>query len=174
MKYAAFLFALAIVSLAACGKPEEAPLVDAAPVQVVPAPVVAPEPELPATPADATADAPLTATPVTAAKPSQPTPAQTAPAAPVSEAASAAPKPDLAHGQKIYRQACAFCHDKGVAGAPKTADAAAWSPRLAQGMDALYVSAMRGKGAMPAKGGNPSLADADVKAAVDFLAAQSR
>jgi len=33
---------------------------------------------------------------------------------------------------------------------------------------------LRGKGAMPAKGGNPSLADADVKAAVDYLVAQSR
>ena len=41
-------------------------------------------------------------------------------------------------------------------------------------MDALVASAVRGKGAMPAKGGNPSLADADVKAAVDYLVAQSR
>jgi cytochrome c5 len=41
-------------------------------------------------------------------------------------------------------------------------------------MDGLYASALRGKGAMPAKGGNPSLADADVKAAVDYLAARSR
>jgi len=41
-------------------------------------------------------------------------------------------------------------------------------------MDALYTAAVRGKGAMPAKGGNPSLADADVKAAVDYLVAQSR
>jgi cytochrome c5 len=41
-------------------------------------------------------------------------------------------------------------------------------------MDALVASAVRGKGAMPAKGGNPSLTDADVRAAVDYLAAQSR
>jgi cytochrome c5 len=100
-------------------------------------------------------------------------PATAKPAEPQAAPASAA-KPDLAHGQQIYRQACAFCHDKGIAGAPKTGDAAAWTPRLAQGMDGVYASALRGKGAMPAKGGNPSLADADVKAAVDYLAAQSR
>jgi cytochrome c5 len=41
-------------------------------------------------------------------------------------------------------------------------------------MDALYTASLRGKRAMPAKGGNPSLADADVKAAVDYLVAQSR
>jgi len=47
-------------------------------------------------------------------------------------------------------------------------------PRLAQGLDTLYASALQGKGAMPARGGNPALADTDVKAAVDHLAAQSR
>jgi hypothetical protein len=33
----------------------------------------------------------------------------------------------------------------------------------------LYASALHGKNAMPAKGGNPALADADVKAAVDYM-----
>jgi cytochrome c5 len=41
-------------------------------------------------------------------------------------------------------------------------------------MEALYASALRGKGAMPARGGNPALTDADVKAAVNVLVAQSR
>ena len=36
-------------------------------------------------------------------------------------------------------------------------------------MDALYTSALKGKGAMPPKGGNGALPDADVKAAVDYL-----
>ncbi len=53
-------------------------------------------------------------------------------------------------------------------------DAAAWNPRLAQERDALHASALRGKGAMPAKGGNPALADSDVIAAVDYLSAQAR
>lgn len=81
---------------------------------------------------------------------------------------------DLSHGQQIYRQACAFCHDKGIAGAPKIGDAAAWSARVAQGTNTLHASALHGKNAMPAKGGNPALADADVTAAVDFMVAQSR
>jgi cytochrome c5 len=142
--------------------------------QVGPAPVVAPEPDRPATPAGALSGTPAAAKApppqmatefVAAVQPAKPT---------VSEAAPATPKPDLAHGQQIYRQTCAFCHDKGVAGAPKTGDAGAWSPRVAQGIDTLYASALHGKGAMPAKGGNPSLMDADVKAAVDYLTAQAR
>jgi cytochrome c5 len=56
-----------------------------------------------------------------------------------------------------------------VAGAPKTGDKAAWAPRLKTGKDALYASVIKGKGAMPPKGGNASLADADIKAAVDYL-----
>ena len=90
------------------------------------------------------------------------------------EASPVAVKSDLAHGQQIYRQTCAFCHDKGIAGAPIIGEAGTWSPRLAQGMATLYDSALRGKNAMPAKGGNPSLADADVRAAVDYLAGQIR
>ena len=57
----------------------------------------------------------------------------------------------------------------GVANAPKLGDKAAWGPRVATGMDALYTSALNGKAAMPAKGGNPALSDAEVKAAVDFI-----
>ncbi len=36
-------------------------------------------------------------------------------------------------------------------------------------MEALYTAALKGKNAMPPKGGNLSLPDADVKAAVDYL-----
>ena len=189
------------VTLLACGKSEppaavvppvpQAPAV-AEPAPAPPAPVEgtprgATEPLAPpaatlpvAPPAPATAAAPKAAPsavkPAQApAKPSPPVAASPAPAAePVSQPPASAPGPDLAHGPQIYRQACAFCHDKGVAGAPKSGDAAAWSPRLAQGMDTLYASALKGKGAMPAKGGNPALADSEVKAAVEFLAAQSR
>ena len=178
MKGSFFLVMFAAATLLACGKSEDV----AAPEPVVEAP--APQPAAPvaaepapaepvaAEPAAAAAETPAV-TPPAATQPAQPAPASPAPKVTAAAPASAA-KPDPAHGQQIYRQACAFCHDKGVAGAPKLGDAAAWAPRLAQGMDALYASAMRGKGAMPAKGGNPSLADADVKAAVDFIASQSR
>jgi cytochrome c5 len=81
---------------------------------------------------------------------------------------------DPAAGQQVYRQACAFCHDKGIAGAPRVDDSMAWGLRMAQGVDALYASAIHGKGAMPARGGNPALTEADIEAAVDYMLAQSR
>lgn len=144
---------------------------------VIEAPAVEPFTAEPSVAADAAeADvAPQTPPAPVAAAPSTPAAAQPKPAAPEPAAkAASAPVADLVHGQQIYRQACAFCHDKGVAGAPKTGDVASWGPRLAQGMDALYTASLRGKGAMPAKGGNPALSDGDVKAAVDYMVAQSR
>ena len=89
-------------------------------------------------------------------------------------AAAAAPAGGKPDGKKIYDTACAACHAAGVAGAPKFGDKAAWAPRLKTGMDALYASALKGKAAMPAKGGNAALADADVKAAVDYMAAAAK
>jgi cytochrome c5 len=97
-------------------------------------------------------------------------PATTAAAAPAASAAPAA-KAAAPDGKKIYETTCAACHAAGIAGAPKPGDKAAWTPRLKQGADALYTSALKGKGAMPPKGGNTTLPDADVKAAVDHLLA---
>ena len=93
-------------------------------------------------------------------------------AAPV--ATAAAPAGGKADGKKVYDAACAACHAAGVAGAPRLGDKAMWAPRLKPGIDALYASALKGKAAMPAKGGNASLADADVKAAVDYMAAAAK
>jgi len=89
----------------------------------------------------------------------------------VAAAPAKAGKPD---GKKTYDTACMACHATGAANAPKLGDKAAWAPRIKTGADALYASVLKGKGAMPAKGGNPALADADVKAAVDYLVAASK
>jgi cytochrome c5 len=77
--------------------------------------------------------------------------------------------PAAASGKSTFDAVCNVCHGTGVAGAPKFGDKAAWAPRIKAGIDALHASALKGKGAMPPKGGNPSLADADVKAAVDYM-----
>jgi cytochrome c5 len=77
-------------------------------------------------------------------------------------------------GKKTYETVCFACHGAGVAGAPKFGDKAAWAPRVAQGKDALHASALKGKGAMPPKGGNASLSDADVAAAVDYMVAAAK
>lgn len=181
---AAFLLIVSAAGLVACGKSEEAaaPEPSAAVAPAVETPAAPPmeaaapaaETVLEAAPATPPAEAPA---PVAAPTVKAPAPAVLPPAPAAPARAPAVPVPtvaDLVHGQKIYRQACAFCHDKGVAGAPKTGDAAAWATRIAQGMDTLYAVAIKGKGAMPAKGGNPALSEADVNAAVDFMIAQSR
>jgi len=95
-------------------------------------------------------------------------PAVAAPAAPAKAAGGAG------RGKATYDQVCAVCHGAGVAGAPKFGDKAAWAPRVKQGAAALHASAMKGKGAMPPKGGNPSLADADVAAAVDYMVSAAK
>lgn len=77
-------------------------------------------------------------------------------------------------GEATYNTACVACHGAGIAGAPKLGDKAAWAPRIAKGNDALYTTALKGKGAMPPKGGNTALKDADVKAAVDFMVSKSK
>ena len=79
-----------------------------------------------------------------------------------------------ADGKVIYVQTCAACHANGVANAPRLADKAAWEPRLKSGKDALLVSVLKGKGAMPPKGGNASLSEDDVRAALDYIVAQTR
>lgn len=106
------------------------------------------------------------AVPETPAAPKTPAPAA-APAAAPAPAATA--KTDAGKGKSVYDVNCLACHGTGVAGAPKAGDKAAWAPRLKAGTAALYTAALKGKNAMPPKGGNLGLSDADVKAAVDYL-----
>ena len=93
----------------------------------------------------------------------------------VPAAAPAKPAPAAGgNGKATYDSVCTVCHGAGVAGAPKFGDKAAWAPRIKTGIETLHGSALKGKGAMPPKGGNPSLADADVKAAVDYMVAAAK
>lgn len=124
---------------------------------------------VPQAPAPAAAAAPAaTAAPVAAA----PAPAMVAaaPAAPAAAAPAAATTVAAGAGEALYKQACAVCHVAGVAGAPKFGDKAAWAPRVGSGLDALTATVIKGKGAMPPKGGSAA-SDADIKAAVQFMLA---
>ncbi len=95
-------------------------------------------------------------------------PAAAAPA-PLAVAAADVVKPDAgAVVPVLYSQLCQTCHVAGLAGAPKLGDKAAWAPRLAQGVDGLTASAIKGKGAMPPKGGSAA-SDAEIKAVVAYM-----
>lgn len=120
--------------------------------------------------------APAVATPpvqAPATAPEAPAAAPEAPAA-VVEAAPAAVEaaPAVAasaDGNAVYMKACFACHGTGAAGAPKYGDKAAWAPRVATGMDALMHSALNGKNAMPPKGGQMQLTEAEIAAAVHHM-----
>ena len=68
----------------------------------------------------------------------------------------------------LYTQACSVCHAAGLAGAPKFGDKAAWAPRIAQGIDMLTASAIKGKGAMPPRGGTTA-SDAEIRTVVTYM-----
>ena len=104
----------------------------------------------------------------------QPAQAGAAPAANIPPPAAGKTADAGAAGKSTFDTACAACHGTGVAGAPKLGDKGAWAPRVAQGKPALYNSALKGKGAMPPKGGNASLSDDAVKAAVDYMVAAAK
>jgi cytochrome c5 len=120
--------------------------------------------------APAAAATPAAAAPAEAAAPAAQAAAPAA-AAPVAQAAAPAAAVD---GEKVYKGICFSCHDVGVAGSPKLGDKAAWAARIAAGNDSMYGIAINGKNAMPAKGGNPALSDAEIKAAVDFMVSKSK
>jgi len=83
-----------------------------------------------------------------------------------SAAASSGPR----SGEDIVQSACLACHQAGVANAPKIGDKADWAPYVKTGLSALLQNAAKGKGAMPPKGGDASLTDAELTRAVVFMA----
>ena len=72
-------------------------------------------------------------------------------------------------GEQVYNAVCGACHATGLLDSPKTGSDADWTPRAAIGLDALVTSAINGKGAMPARGGNPSTTDEEIRSAILFM-----
>ena len=91
-----------------------------------------------------------------------------------------------ADGETIYQESCAFCHDKGIAEAPKLGDKKAWAPLIAKGRNSLIGYALNGPGhvtwdnkaiplgRMPARGGTKDMSAEEVTAAVDYIITRSR
>jgi cytochrome c5 len=73
-------------------------------------------------------------------------------------------------GDAVYKAACAACHATGAAGAPKLGDKTTWGKRNEAGLPALVKSAIKGKKAMPAKGGQSALSDLEVARATVHMA----
>ena len=72
-------------------------------------------------------------------------------------------------GAAIVKTQCAKCHEKGVGGAPKIGDRAAWAPRLKDGLDGAVSSAIRGHGGMPPRGDKADLTDSEIKSAINYM-----
>lgn len=83
--------------------------------------------------------------------------------------------PVLAEGRRIWGDTCENCHGGNkLTGAPKITSAKAWAPRIDKGLDTLVAHAIGGFMGpkfteMPARGGDDSLSDAQVGAAVAFM-----
>jgi len=75
----------------------------------------------------------------------------------------------LKTGEQVYGSACMGCHAAGVAGAHKFGDKTAWAVPIGTGLDVMVANVVKGKGAMPAKGGNPSLDDIEIARAVVYI-----
>ena len=122
--------------------------------------------------AEGAAEAPAAAAPAAEAPAAPAMPASGEQNTVVAAAPAAAPAPATSaavNGQALYNQACAVCHVAGVAGAPKLGDKAGWAPRLGLGLEGLTASVIKGKGAMPPKGGAASASDAEIQAAVQYM-----
>lgn len=90
-------------------------------------------------------------------------------AAATSASQGAAKQNKTKSGKQIFKALCHTCHVPGLMGAPQVSNTAEWKKRYSKGIKTLYSHAINGFNAMPAKGGNSSLSDKEVKSAVDFI-----
>ena len=89
------------------------------------------------------------------------------------EFGSPAAAPGARTGEAIVKQVCANCHQQGVANAPKIGDAKSWAAAMKQGLKGMLANAIKGKGAMPPRGGDASITDEELSRAIVYMANQS-
>jgi cytochrome c5 len=86
--------------------------------------------------------------------------------------------PLIAAGEEVYERSCAGCHESGTGGAPKPGIKEDWTDRLSLGLEVLTKRSIDGfegkKGAMPPRGGNAELSDAEVTNAVRYMLARTK
>ena len=85
---------------------------------------------------------------------------------------SSAPKVFLT-GEALFKQACVACHgEPGIPTAPKYGDKAAWGPRIGQGLEGLFASVLKGKGAMAPRAGTQAddVSDYELHRAIVYMA----
>ena len=128
------------------------------------------EPAAPVAPAAPAADAAAPAAATTSAAPAASPDAVAALAAAKTAPAAAATPVAAGAGEALYKQACDVCHAAGVAGAPKLGNKDSWALRIPMGVDTLTASVIKGKGAMPPKGGSTA-SDAEIRASVEYMLA---
>ena len=76
-------------------------------------------------------------------------------------------------GKEVYDVSCAGCHATGVLEAPKFGVKEDWTKREAQGFETLVNHALNGFNNMPAKGGNPTIKNEEIIAAVTYMLTKS-
>lgn len=76
-------------------------------------------------------------------------------------------------GKELYAAVCQACHTTGILEAPKLGDKAAWEARATNGLDGLIATAANGKGSMPARGGDPSITDGELKEVILYITKES-
>lgn len=136
-------------------------------------------------PADAPAETSMAVEEAPAAAPEAPKPQTSEPAVPAEAPATTTaepaeavepPTPDEPEvlaadaGAKLYESNCKVCHEAGLLDAPKYGDKAAWTPRLAKGIDTLHMHSAQGFNKMPAQA-TDKVSEAEVYAAVDYMVA---
>ena len=76
--------------------------------------------------------------------------------------------------EQVYNTYCMACHMTGAADAPVLGNVDQWIPRIAKGTETLYQNAIKGMGAMPARGICMDCSDDDVMATVDYILGKSQ